>query len=279
MRSRYARPTMRWIAVALAGALLLGCRNNAELEARVKKLEDINAKYAADLEFLRSIHERQTQQTTAPAHDEPATDTIYAVDITPNVGGGLVVGPAAGAPVTIIEAWDFASPYCERIDSMMDDLVKDYGGKVRVVYKNMAAHPPAMNAHLAACAAGKQGRFAQFKGAYWAKAFRARKLDDATLAEIAKDVGLDAKKFAADKDGDACKQLVDADQAELAKFHVSTTTPSFFVNGTFLSRAPSTDDFKRLIDDKLRTAGDRIDFYEKVIVATGEKQFKADPKN
>jgi hypothetical protein len=33
---------------------------------------------------------------------------MFAVDITQNIAGGLVEGPATGAPVTIVEAWDFA---------------------------------------------------------------------------------------------------------------------------------------------------------------------------
>ena len=44
--------------------------------------------------------------------------------------------------------------------------MKEYDGKVRVVYKNMVVHPQVVTkAHLAGCAAGKQGKFVEFKNA------------------------------------------------------------------------------------------------------------------
>ena len=44
--------------------------------------------------------------------------------------------------------------------------MKDYDGKVRVVFKNMVVHPQVVTrAHLAGCAAGKQGKFIAYKEA------------------------------------------------------------------------------------------------------------------
>jgi hypothetical protein len=56
--------------------------------------------------------------------------------------------------------------------------VKEYDGKVRVVFKNLVVHPQVTNAHLAGCAAGKQGKFQQFKAVFWEKGFKARKMDE-----------------------------------------------------------------------------------------------------
>jgi hypothetical protein len=93
-----------------------GCQNESKmdgssggsLEARVKKLEEQNAKYAEALDFLQKVYSQQKQQQAQQQRDEPAPDAIFAVDVTPNIAGGLVEGPATGAPVTIVEAWDFA---------------------------------------------------------------------------------------------------------------------------------------------------------------------------
>ena len=48
-------------SVLLAAALFAGCQNegsgsNSALEARVKKLEDQNAKYAEALDFLQKVY-------------------------------------------------------------------------------------------------------------------------------------------------------------------------------------------------------------------------------
>jgi len=152
--------------------------------------------------------------------------------------------------------------------------VKEYNGKVRVVFKNMVVHPQVMNAHLAGCAAGKQGKFQPFKNTFWEKGFKARKMDDANIEAIAKEVGLDMAKFKADKDSDYCKNLIQNDMAELQKFHVNST-PTFFINGTHVGGALPKENFKQMIDEKLKTADGQTDYYDKVIMATGEKQFRS----
>jgi protein-disulfide isomerase len=152
--------------------------------------------------------------------------------------------------------------------------VKEYDGKVRVVFKNLVVHPQVTNAHLAGCAAGKQGKFQQFKALFWEKGFKARKMDDENIAAIAKEAGLNMDKFKADKDGDDCKQMIANDAAELQKFHVNST-PTFFVNGTHVGGALPKENFKQMIDEKLKTAEGKADYYDSVIMATGVKQFKS----
>jgi outer membrane murein-binding lipoprotein Lpp len=101
-------------SVLLAAALFAGCQNESKLdsagggalEARVKKLEESNAKYAEALEFLQKAQQKGQQQQQE--RDEPDPAAMFAVDIAQNIQGGLVEGPATGAPVTIVEAWDFA---------------------------------------------------------------------------------------------------------------------------------------------------------------------------
>jgi len=101
--------------VLLAAALLAGCQNDSKLDggggdlaARVKKLEETNAKYAEALDFLQKVYGQQKQQQAQQERDEPAPDAVFAVDIAQNVAAGMVEGPKTGAPVTIVEAWDFA---------------------------------------------------------------------------------------------------------------------------------------------------------------------------
>jgi predicted DsbA family dithiol-disulfide isomerase len=149
---------------------------------------------------------------------------------------------------------------------------------VRVVFKNMVVHPQVMNAHLAGCAAGRQKKFQQFKAVFWEKGFKARKMDDANIEVIAKEIGLDMGRFNTDKASDYCKNLVQGDMQEMQKFHVNST-PTFFVNGTHVGGALPKESFKQMIDEKLKTA-ESADYYDRVIMATGEKQFrsKMDPK-
>ena len=103
-------------SVLMAAALFAGCQNESKLdgsgggglEARVKKLEESNAKYAEALEFLQKVYAQQKQQQAQQEADEPDPTAMFAVDVSSSIAGGLVEGPATGAPVTIVEAWDFA---------------------------------------------------------------------------------------------------------------------------------------------------------------------------
>lgn len=94
-----------------------GGGNNAELESRIAKIESYFAKpaeagggnvearlakmeqYSEALDFLQQVYESQPKK--------PARDLCAAVDISENLRIGQVEG-AVGAPITIIEAFDFA---------------------------------------------------------------------------------------------------------------------------------------------------------------------------
>ena len=107
---------MKLGSLLFAAALLAGCQNESKLdsggggnlEARVKKLEETNAKYAEALDFLQKVYGQQKQQQQAQEAEEPAPDAMFAVEVKSSVDAGLVEGPKEGAPVTIVEAWDFA---------------------------------------------------------------------------------------------------------------------------------------------------------------------------
>jgi protein-disulfide isomerase len=154
------------------------------------------------------------------------------------------------------------------------------------VFKNMVVHPQLVtDAHHAGCAAAKQGKFAEFKNAFWEKAFGPyaaqrdqSKLGVDNIMAIAKDLGLDTARLKADMDGAECKAQVETDMAELAKFHVNST-PTFFINGKHINGAMGKDGFKQVIDQQLKVAeakgGGSGNYYEKEIMANGEKQFRS----
>src|SRR4030095_10709541 len=108
-------------------------------------------------------------------------------------------------------------------------MVKEYDGKLRVVFKNFVVHPDAvMDAHLAGCAAGKQGKFPEFYTKFWEKGFGVYKqsrdasaLSADSLAKWAPEIGLDVAKMQADMKSDECKQKIQADMSELNKFGVN----------------------------------------------------------
>ena len=157
----------------------------------------------------------------------------------------------------------------------------------------MVVHPDRVtDAHHAGCAAAKQGKFVEFKNAFWDKAFGpyaasggkdTAALGADNIVKIAQGVGLDTAKLKADMDGAECKAQIEADMTELGKWHVSGT-PFFFINGKTINGALPKEAFKKLIDEQLamveKSGVSGADYYDKVVIAQGEKQFrsKVDPK-
>jgi protein-disulfide isomerase len=171
-------------------------------------------------------------------------------------------------------------------------LIKEYDGKVRVVFKNLVVHPEAvMTAHLASCAAGLQGKFTEFKNGFWEKGFlpyaKSQGKDMAALSDdnmmaIAKELGLNLSRLKTDM-GAPCQKRIADDMAEMEKFRVNAT-PAFFINGQEIIGGMDKEGFKRIIDAKLKIAEasgvPAKDYYDQEIYGKGEKVFrsKKDPK-
>ena len=155
-----------------------------------------------------------------------------------------------------------------------------------MVFKNMLVHPQVVTkAHLAGCAASKQGKFVEYYRAFWEKAFEpyAAARDPSKLAEEAimswaPSVGLDTAKLKADMDSPECAARIQSDAQELAKFQVNST-PTFFVNGIHIGGALPEDGFKQVIDERLKVAEASgvaaAEYYDKEVMAKGVPQFKA----
>lgn len=170
---------------------------------------------------------------------------------------------------------------------VLEELLKEYGDKVRVVLKHMVVHPDTvMGAHLASCAAAKQGKFKEFYKAFWERSFKPymesqgkdkSKLGEETFLGYASELGLNVDRMKQDMNGE-CRQIVAADEAELRKFRVSGT-PAFFINGQLFPGGMPKENFKQVIDQKLKEVQASgvapTEYYEKVIMATGDKAFRS----
>ena len=90
-----------------AGPVSAEADHSGDVETRLRRLEDNYAKYAEALDFLGKVYAQQKQQQAAQEAQEPDPTAVFAVNISDNVAMGMVEGPI-GAPITIVEAWDFA---------------------------------------------------------------------------------------------------------------------------------------------------------------------------
>src|SRR5262245_6502158 len=71
-----------------------------------------------------------------PQRPEPDRSKTYAVAIDNDPFDGR-----PDAKITVVKAYDYACPYCEKVRGTMEDLKKRYGDDIRIVYKQLVVHP------------------------------------------------------------------------------------------------------------------------------------------
>src|SRR4051812_11500381 len=188
----------------------------------------------------------------APAAAPAGADQIFKVAI-----GDAPVKGDADAKVTIVKWSDFQCPFCGRVMPTLEQIEKNYGSDVRVVFKHnpLPMHPNAPYAAKAAIAAQNQGKFWQMHD----KLFEANNsrqpdaLSQEKVDQMARDIGLDIEKYKADVNAPATAQRIAADQAQASRLGANGT-PHFFVNGARISGAMPYESFKGVIEAQLKRA-------------------------
>jgi protein-disulfide isomerase len=154
------------------------------------------------------------------------------------------------APVTLIEYTDYQCPFCKRVQPTIDDLLKEYPGKIRfaTMCNPLSFHKKALPAALAGRAAGRQGKFWEMHHLLFENN---KALDDANLVKYAKQLDLNIEQFNKDRKDENLKKEILKEQAQALKFG-ATGTPAFFVNGKKLSGARPLAQFKAAVEDALK---------------------------
>ncbi|MCO4753222.1 MAG: DsbA family protein [Bacteriovoracaceae bacterium] len=166
------------------------------------------------------------------------------------IGKAPTMGPE-NAPVTIVEFSDFQCPYCSKAAETVEQVKKEYGNKVRIVFKQypLPFHSQAKLAANAALCAWEQKpeNFWKMHDKFFADQ---SKLGRADLIASAKSVGVNEGEFTKCLDGGKFMSMVEKDIQQGKDLGVKST-PTFFVNGKLLQGAQPFEMFKELIDEEL----------------------------
>ena len=133
------------------------------------------------------------------------------------------------APVTLVEYGDFECPHCGHAYSIVEELRKQFGNRMRFVFRHFPlsqAHPHAEAAAEAAEAAGAQDRFWEMHHALFT---HQNALDTQHLIQYASRVGIDVAKFTTDLTTRTYQPRVHEDFMSGARSGVNGT-PTFFIN-------------------------------------------------
>jgi len=232
--------------VRLSGAQPLD-KFKAAIDAQLAKAKALVAKGTPK----SKIYEEITKEGKEPA--APEKKEVPAPDASSPFKGG------ANAKVVIQEFSEFQCPFCKRVNPTMKELEKEYGNKIKVVWRHLPL-PFHKEAPLAAEAA--QEAFAQKGNAgFWAmhdRLFEAQGGEGAfskeNLEKYAGEIGLDVAKFKAALDSGKHTAKVKADAAIGEKAGINGT-PGFVINGYYLSGAQPAQAFKKVINKALKEAG------------------------
>ena len=162
---------------------------------------------------------------------------------------------AAGAKVVIQEFSDFQCPFCSRAEPTIDELLKAYPGKVKVVWRNLplSFH---QDAQLAAEAArevfvqkGNDG-FSKMRELLFKHQGDVDGLKRTSLEGYASTLGLDLKKFGKALDDHTHTAAIEADKKAANDAGISGT-PGFTVGAYYLSGAQPLAKFRRLVERAL----------------------------
>lgn len=159
---------------------------------------------------------------------------------------------AANAKVIIQEFSDFQCPFCSRAEPTIDELLKAYPGKVKVVWRNLPL-PMHADAPLAAEAAreafvqkGNDG-FSKYRELLFKHQRDPDGLKRTALEGYAATVGLDAQKFGKALDDHTHLPAIEADKKAANDAGINGT-PSFTVGPYYISGAQPLPKFKKLVD-------------------------------
>jgi len=239
------------VAAGLIGAGLVLARSLDQMTAQLAetgtKLDGIRAAVEKSGESLAAAARAPAPAAARPGRPDPSRR--YTV----NTDGAPALGPDS-APVTLVEFSDFQCPFCGRVGPTLKQIREEYGEKVRIVFKHLPLdmHRNAPGAHAAAEAAARQGKFWEMHDKIFANQ---RELNDEKYLEYAAEIGLDIEQFKKDVASDSVKAKVDADKSEATRLG-ATGTPSFFINGRYLSGARPFEAFKEVIDEELEAKQD-----------------------
>lgn len=186
---------------------------------------------------------------TAPAPSAPAAPApsggnlgaVSAVSSSDHIRGN------PNAKITLLEYSDFECPFCKRHKPTLDQLLTQYDGDVRLVYRHFpltSIHPNAQKSAEASECAGEQGKFWEYHDILFDNS---PALAISNLKSFAGQLGLNQSQFDSCLDGGKFASLVNKQAAEGQAAGI-TGTPGTFVNDQLVRGAFPISQFQQIID-------------------------------
>jgi protein-disulfide isomerase len=184
------------------------------------------------------------QGSTAPAAVGDKTKIIR--DTSHKTGTGAV---------QVVEFGDFECPACGAAEPGVEQLIKDYSGKVTVYFRNfpLPQHLNAQAAAEAAEAAADQGKYWEMHDKLYATQKDWENIADPTdtFVGYAQGLGLNTDKFKTALTNKQFQSVIDQDTADGTALAVNAT-PTFYFNGVKYAGGSSYAELSGQVDSLLK---------------------------
>jgi protein-disulfide isomerase len=187
-----------------------------------------------------------SNSTPDSSKDSPKAPPVTAEDI--------IIG-SESAKLSLIEYADFQCPSCAAYHPLVSQLLNEYEGDVKLVFRNFPlrqTHKNAMKAAQAAFAADRQQKFKEMYDLLFQNqnAWAAENNPEELFVGYASEIGLDPEKFREDMNAEETRKFIEKQYSEAVNIGVSST-PTFYLNGTKINNPGNYEDFKKLIENEI----------------------------
>ncbi|MGM0558219.1 MAG: DsbA family protein [Myxococcota bacterium] len=223
---------------------------DAELEA---------AEEAGDDDNFYAMRVEENYAKPAPPKPRPSARKKVDVAYVPVDADDPMTGETDSPLVTVVAFSDFQCPFCAKAAPTLEQIEKNYGDEVRIVFKQLPLpfHKQAEMAAEIALAAHAQGKFWEMHDLLFEKQREMKGKSDAEMVqwsrELAAEIGADPDKLAQQVDQRANKREI-TEESKLAGRVGARGTPNFFINGHRLTGAQPYPKFETVIDEQLAIA-------------------------
>lgn len=153
------------------------------------------------------------------------------------------VGGNPDGDVTLVEFFDYRCGYCKRFAPALEEI-KKRDPMLRVVYKEFPIlGPDSMRGAQAALAARNQGRYLEFHEALMRVTGA---LDEATLMQVARSVGLDTERLRKDMENPKIQDIIGETHRLAAALSINGT-PAVIVGNRIARGAVPLEELVRMI--------------------------------
>lgn len=221
--------------------------------------EAIKKDPAGFMEVVRGAAQdaQKKEMMAAQEAEKKARDDEFANPKKPEITANRAIFGDKSAPITIVEYSDFQCPFCSRGSDTVSRVLKEYNGKVKLLFKHLPLeqkHPNARRGseYFEAIALQDVNKAYMFKQLVFKNQQATYGDSEKLYMKLAKEVGADTAKLKTDlkAKNDMITKTINSDMQEAQKFGFNGT-PGYLINGVSLKGAYPFEEFKVIIDRHL----------------------------